>query len=61
MKVKNCKNILIFWLPTGTSCRDLAIVYIEMCELRPFFSPQKSFVCVESMFFRFKKKRKICP
>jgi len=30
MKVEKFKNPLMFWLPTGTSCRNLAILKIYL-------------------------------
>jgi hypothetical protein len=60
IKVKKFKNILIFWLPTGTCCRNLAIKKKSIIwRIRVIFMTNTLFM--GKIIFSGQKKRKFTP
>jgi len=54
MKIEKFMNPFIFWLPAGTYCRSGNLFFSKSGEFKVFII-QKSFVCVEIIFFSLQK------
>lgn len=64
MKVEKFKNPIIFWLFSGTCCRNLAILFLIFeCGKSGASSKQKSFICVKiwNHFLQVEKIWKLAP